>query len=379
VNFIIDQSELVRLATRSKSVVPSNPTAPVLGCAIITARVGMLGQTGGLSVLASDPSMAYVGDHPATVTEPGKIALAADDLLKTAKALPSGPVTVSVNDRLKVTLTSGRNKFTLDGLATDEHPGVAQDEAGSTMTVDAGDLLYAMSHALTAAAKDDDKRGFSGVKIEDVGVVDGKQMCRFLGMDGLRLMWADVTYSGTVGGGVKSMVPCRALVELKNMIGGMSGPVTISLASRSITVSVPGARLTSRMLEAEIPDYRQIIPTKHERSVMVDRGEWDDALGRVAVFAAVANTVRVTFGADGIAMSASKLDAGAAQIEVDAELVGEPITIGLNVGHVRDALKAFGGRQVVIELGGPLSLIVMRDPDDAFARFVCGPMRLEGV
>ncbi len=382
-NFTIDQSVLALLAKRADKLIntgKSKPATPILASAVLTARAPVMGQGGGLTVTAADASITYVGLHTADVTVPGTIAISAADLSKLAAVLPTGPVSVSVNDREKVTFRVERAgqrpiSFVLPGLAPTEHPGTPEAGDAKTMTVDAHDLRCAIDYALTCAGPDDDRQGFGGVKVEQIG----NAMVRFFGMDGLRLMWLDIPYDGEVGGGTHSKVPGRVLEQLRPMLDGVAGPVPLAISQRAFTATLPNVTITSRMLEADMPDYRQIVPTSFERTATVDRAEWLEAVRRAAVFAdtgARVAAIRFDFAADSITMSASKTDAGASRVEVDAVLVGEPMAVGINVHHVTDALKAFGGQKVIVEIGNAMSLITFRDPDEAFMRFVCGPMRL---
>ena len=77
--------------------------------------------------------------------------------------------------------------------------------------------------------------------------------------DSYRLAVRDLPGTAVLGEGQKVLVPSRALAELQRLVGA-GGEVTLRLGERDATFEVGGARLTTRLIEGEFPNYRQLIP-----------------------------------------------------------------------------------------------------------------------
>jgi DNA polymerase-3 subunit beta len=371
VNFTIDQSELVRLSTRAKAIVPTNPSTPILGHVVLTARTPILGQGGGLTATATDNSIAYVGEHAANVTGAGTIAVDAGDLLRTAKVMPAGPVSVTLGDRLKVTLASGRRVFKLDGLDPSAYPGLPEMGAGTTMTMDAGDWRHAIDQVMISIGDDGNKYGLAGIKVDEIG-----PLARFVTTDGNRLTYSEAPYTGEVWAGRRTILPRRAMAEFRKLLDGVAGPVPATVAERSAVFILPGATLHARMLESEFPDYRQVLPSRFKRKITVNRADLLDGIKAAATFSA-ADQIRVVFADGTITLSAFKTDAGSAKVEVDAQVDGEALTTGFNPKYLADALGAMIGQVVILDMGDALSPMMLRDPDDDRACFIVMPSRIE--
>ena len=56
------------------------------------------------------------------------------------------------------------------------------------------------------------------------------------------------------------LVPSRALNELNRVLGG-SSEVTLRLGERDASFEVGNVRLTTRLIEGEFPNYRELIPS----------------------------------------------------------------------------------------------------------------------
>jgi DNA polymerase-3 subunit beta len=176
------------------------------------------------------------------------------------------------------------------------------------------------------------------------------------------------------------LLPRKALAEMARLLEGLEADTTVELAfgERAALFKVPFAQLHMRLLEADFPNYREVLPSTWKRRVVVDRNRFADALRRVSVFAADStHSVRFSFGAEGIRMAARKLDAGDSAEDLPAELTGEPIAMGFNARFVQDVLAALPEGFLTIELGDMLSPCIIRSQHDADATFVVMPVRLD--
>ena len=69
-----------------------------------------------------------------------------------------------------------------------------------------------------------------------------------------------------LGAGQKVLVPGRALAELQRLLG-VGGELTLRLGERDATFEVGGTRFTTRLIEGEFPNYRQLIPPQHPNTL----------------------------------------------------------------------------------------------------------------
>ena len=71
------------------------------------------------------------------------------------------------------------------------------------------------------------------------------------------------------------------------------------------------------------------------------------------------------------------MDRGEVNEVVTAELDGESITMGFNIGYLKDILNVVSGTTVCFEMYNQLGPCLIKDPNDLSAFFVVMPMRLD--
>jgi DNA polymerase-3 subunit beta len=368
-DFTTTRDDLAAALSRVTGIVEKRSTTPILCSVLIQAR-----HMGGLWFTATDRALTYMGEHPATVNAPGEVAVNAHELAAVVGSLRPGEIRVTVEGDLhRVTIKAGKTTTRLNGYAAADYPATPPLDAARSMTVAAADLRKIIDQTIQCVAPEDNRYGLNGAYVENV-----EGLVRFVATDGNRLAWSQAPFEGTFGAPRKSLVPRKGLAEMRKLLDGHDGPVEIAFGERAAVVRVGSATLHLRLLEADFPDYRQVIPTTFKRRVVVDRRELAEALKRVGIFATDgAHTMQFAFGADGgLTLSARKLDAGDAREEIGCDLTGEPITMGFNARFVQDALAVLAGPKVVMQLGDILSPCIVTDPDDARVLLVVMPIRL---
>lgn len=369
--FRIRRDELVRALGRVQGIVEKRPTSQILSCVHILAR------DGGLRVTGTDKALTYIGDLEATVSEAGEVAVDASTFFNTAKVLAGDVVHVKLVDAGRVEVRCGTALFKLNAHAGQDFPVTPPLDQSRTMSIRLSDLRRVIDQTWFSVAGDENRYGLGGAHIEDIPG-DAGPMVRFVSTDGNRLSWAQSPYAGELGIGRKMLIPRKALVEIRKMLEGEDQQVELAFGERAALFRMQGVMMHVRLLEADFPDYRQVLPTSFKRKITVERDTLADALRRVSVMATDAsNSVRFAFTADGLTLTARKLDTGDSREEVSVNLAGEPITIGLNAKFVMDVLAAVPEGPVTLELGDTLSPCIVRSPTEENCLFVIMPVRLD--
>ena len=366
-NITIQQSVLAAALSRASDVAEKKTTTPLLTCALIKATAD------GITVTATDKALTYTGAYAAEVRTPGEVAVPAATLLSTVKMLPKGPVTLALQANGKIKVTAGSATYNVNAFGAADFPPAPEVKDTKVLSIDAAELRRILDQTIKAVAAEDNRYGLNGIKVEPLS----DNVVRFVATDGNRLNYADAAYSGELGIGRKMLLPRPAAVQIRALIDGYEGGVELAFGERAAVFTIPGVSLTIRLLEADFPDYRQVLPTTYKRRAFVDRASLAAALNRVAIFATDgAHTVSFAFTGDALNLSARKLDAGDAGDEVAIDFTGENMTTGFNVRFVLDALATMAGQRVVVEMGDSLAPCIMRDPDEDRARCIVMPVRL---
>ncbi|MBP2475524.1 DNA polymerase-3 subunit beta [Crossiella equi] len=355
---------------------PSRPPVPVLGGVLLDAD-GENGET--LTVSGFDYEVSAQIGVPATIAAAGRTLVSGKLLADITRALPNHPVEISV-DGARVTITCGSAKFSLPTMPVEDYPQLpAMPQLAGHLPADG--FGPAVAQVAIAAGKDDTLPMLTGVRME----IEGEKVT-LVATDRFRLALREFTWepSGEVGE-TALLVPAKTLADAAKTLGGSGAKIELSLGSTDglLGLSGSGRRTTTRLLDAEFPKYRQLLPSEHAAAAVIEVAPLVEAIKRVSLVAERGTQVRLEFTESALRLSAGGDDEGSAEEELPVELTGDPLTIAFNPGYLLDGLGAMhtGKAQLTFTTPSRPALIKPVDADGEVEPgyiYLLMPVRLPG-
>ncbi len=257
------------------------------------------------------------------------------------RAVEPGAVIVAVEGSEAV-ISAGRSQFAVRLLPAEEFLRLPEP-AAEGVTLDAAELVKALHQVVPAASHDDARPILTGVLL--AAESDG---LRLVATDSYRLALCDLPGAELLAAGQQVLLPSRALGELTRVAAG-ADQVRLRLGADEASFETGTVRVTTRLIEGEFPNYRQLIPPSYPNRMVVGREPLLDAVRRVKLLAREATPVRLALRPDGLELTAITQDVGQAREEVDAKYEGTEMMVAFNPEFLIDGLEATTGDQVVIE------------------------------
>src|SRR5687767_8564234 len=285
------------------------------------------------------------------------------------RALEPGAVTIEAGDD-EVRIASGRSHFAVRMLPAGEFPRLpAAAEEG--VTIGAAELAEALRQVVRAASGDDARPILTGVLMT---AEEGS--LRLVATDSYRLAVRDLPGASVLREGQKVLVPSKALAELQRLLASAE-QVAIHLGEHEAGFTVGDVRLTTRLIEGEFPNYRQLIPSTHPNRLIVGKEALLDAVRRVKLLVRDATTpVRIALRADGIELTVVTQEVGQATEDVDAKYEGTEMTVAFNPSYLIDGIEAIDGDEVQLETIDALRPAVIRPTEGADYLYLLMPVRV---
>jgi DNA polymerase-3 subunit beta len=362
VKFRCERDTLVEaLGTASRAVASRGGALPVLSGVRLEVSGDRLHLTGSDLDLTIQVSAAVSGEADGIAVVPARLAV---DIVR---ALEPGAVEVEVGDD-EARISSGRSQFALRTLPVEDFPRLVEP-AENAVTIDAEHVAEALRQVVRAASSDDARPILTGVLMaaEEDGL-------RLVATDSYRLAVRDLPGTTVLAEGQKVLVPSRALGELARVLG--DGSVTLRLGERDATFEVGDVRLTTRLIEGEFPNYRQLIPSNYPNRLTVGREALLDALRRVKLMAREATPVRLVMKPDGLELMAVTQDVGQAHEELDAKYEGNELTVAFNPEFLIDGVEATTGDEIVLETLDALKPATVRATEGSEYLYLLMPVRV---
>lgn len=314
-------------------LLPQRNPQPILAGVLIEAG------DDGLSLSAFDYEASARTTIEASVDEPGTILVHGRLLSDIASRLPNAPIQVEVEDD-GIALTCGSARFTLASMPVQEYPAIPE-VSGESGLVLAEEFATAISQVAFAASRDDVTPVLTGVQLE----VSGTQLS-LVATDRYRVALRDIPWDGGTAASdeaTAALVPARTLTEVGKTFSH-GGQISISFSGagdREIIAFTSGDKtVTSLLIKGNFPPVRRLFPEQTEHHAVVNTADLAEAVRRVALVLDRSAPLRFTFTADSVSMDASGTEQARANETVEATLVGEDVTLGLNPQYLLEALGA---------------------------------------
>src|SRR5687767_2436586 len=359
--FRCDRDDLSEALQTVQRGVSSRPGIPALTGVLLDAS-----EDGTLTLTTTDLEVSARLTISVHVQEAGIALVPARLLADTVKSLSEAPVDFET-DKSQAHIRCAAYEGALRLLPADDFPGV-QEPSGTAISVDPAAFAEAVAQVARAASRDEARPVLTGVLLEinREGVV-------LVATASYRLAVRDLV--APAAGEAKAIVPQRALTEAGRAAADQKSDVEAFTNGSQIAFRVGALTLTSRLIEGEFPNYRQLLPETYESRLTISRQQLFEAVRRVGLLARDTTPVRMEFNALGVKLSSSSPDLGQAVETVEARYEGEYLTAAFNPQYLVDGLSAATGESVRIDIRDGLKPGVIRGEGDELTYLVM-PVRL---
>jgi DNA polymerase-3 subunit beta len=361
VKFRCDRDELSQALQTVQRAVSSRPGIPAL-TGVLLATAG-----GQLELTTTDLEVSARVRFPVQVQEEGTALVPARLLADMVKSFEAAPVDFEA-DGGQARIVCSNYEGTVRCLPAEDFPAL-QEPSGTRVVVEAGALAEGISQVARAASRDEARPILTGVLLEA-----SREGLTMAATDSYRLAVREIP--ATAPGEARALVPERALSEVGRAAAGEDrGQAEIYLDQSQAGFRIGALTLTSRLIEGDFPNYRQLLPERYENRLTASRQQLLDAVRRVGLLARESSPVRLEFNALGVRLSSSSPDLGGAVEVVEAKYEGEDLVAAFNPGYLSDGLTAATGEEVQVEVRDGLKPAVIRGEGEAFVYLVM-PVRL---
>jgi len=351
--FRIERDVLADAVAWSARSLPARPAAPVLAGLLLDVAEDRLAISGFDYEVSTQAQLEVSGGTSGRALVSGRL------LADIAKSLPAHPVEFA-SDGSRVSISCGSARFTLPTMPDEDYPRLP-DLPSTAGTVSSTAFARAVSQVAIAAGRDDTLPMLTGVRLE----IEGDRLT-LAATDRYRLAVRELGWNpaSATQAEAQVLVPARTLNEAARSLTSAS-ELIISLSNSGagegiIGFSGSGRRTTTRLLDAQFPPYRTLLPTEFAVTAEVPVAPLTEAVKRVALVAERGNPVRLQFADGGLTLTAGGDDEGRAEENLEAEYEGEGITTAFNPTFLLEGLGAIEESSVRLQFTTPTKPAVLR-------------------
>ena len=324
-----------------------------------------------LRLAATDMELSLRATASAQLEGDGAIVLPGKTFADIARLLPGDEVSIEHKPSESVVhITSGSASYTLHTYNPEDFPRLQELDAVQTFSVDRESLLETIHRVARAASRDESRPVLTGILVSFTG---GKLV--MAATDSYRLAVKETELAGSAPE-LEAIVPSRALQELAR-IAGSGDTVEVGVHENQVVFATEGVWLTTRRIDGQFPNYRQLLPEQFEHELTLPRTELLEVVRRAAVMIQRATPLQLRFAEGELTVIARTHDVGESQESMPVAFAGDTLEIGFNADFLRDGLESMDGDDVRLKLISPLRPAVIQGEGDDFTYLVM-PIRLPG-
>jgi DNA polymerase-3 subunit beta len=367
----VERSHLLKSLSHVHRVVERRNTIPIL------SNVLVRGDSGKLTLKATDLDLEVTETVPAEVTRPGATTVPAHILHDIVRKLPDGAeVSVDTGDGSHLQLKSGRSNFTLQVLPESDFPDLTTGDFATRFSLPAQALKKLIDRTQFAISTEETRYYLNGIYLHVVTVA-GKPMLRAVATDGHRLAQAQMEAPAGSEKMTGVIVPRKTVGEIQKLLEDPEATVDLELSDTKLRITIGAVVLTSKLIDGTFPDYVRVIPQGNDKVLKVNRGEFAEAVDRVSTISSErGRAVKLALSEGKMVLSVNNPDSGSAIEEVGVDFDADGIEIGFNSRYLLDVASQLETGTAEFRFADPGSPTLIKDDGAGDALYVLMPMRV---
>lgn len=336
---------------------------PILSCILIDAQKEMV-------VRATNLEAGIEVNIPCEINDTGIIAVPASVLSQTLRSINSDKVTLS-SEEGNLLVESRGTKTLIKSIPHDEFPALPAGGKEKGVSIARERFLSGIQAVSYAASPSMIRPDLGSIYFS---MKEGSLTT--VATDSFRLAEKSITGIGSKEVS-ELLIPLKHALELAHILERIEEEtVTLSTDDSQLALSGGGTRFVSRVVEANFPNYKEIIPKSFTTEATMLKNDFAEMLRKARVFSGADMHVglhiypkRKVFTA-----TARSNDVGEMSDSIDAALSGEDLDINFHIGYLGDCLPSIQSDSITLGFAGAGRPLVIRGVSDPSFMYLVMPL-----
>jgi DNA polymerase-3 subunit beta len=304
------------------------------------------------------------------IEEKGMVAVPASILTSTLRSINSDKVTLK-SEEGNLLVESRGSKTLIKAIPHEEFPVLSEGEMKKGTAVSREKLLKGIQAVAYSASPSmiRPELGSVYVSLKSTGMV-----C--VATDSFRL--AEKTITGVTGKDTgEILVPLKHVNEIVYILEHISGEqIDVRVDDFQLVIVSEGVRFVSRVVDANFPDYKTIIPKKATTEATLLKSDLTGMLRKARVFSGGDQHVGLHIYPSKKIFSATARSAEVGEMSdmLEAAVSGEDLDINFHIGYVAECLPSIDSDSVTLSFAGVGKPLVMRGVGEASFMYLVMPL-----
>ena len=369
--FIVKRDILLKSLNFVQGVVEKKNTLPILSNVLLQLKDNKL------SIVATDLDLIFHDEiSEVKVMKEGSTTTSAAILYDILRKISSNSdLSFDLKTENKLSLKSDNSDFNLLCLPTDNFPTFSDEFEGPEILLDNNRFLKLLNKTKIAISNDDTRHYLNGIFLH-VTEAHGRNFLTGVATDSHRLSSSSIEIKDLEN--FSSLIlPRKTVFQLCSLLTETREKLSMQTSENKIKFKLGKMKLISKVIDGKFPDYKKVVPTNNEKSLIISSKDFINSIERVmSVSIDRKEGIKLSINKDNIQLSVNSANSGEGNEVIKANFDSDSLNISFNSKYLIDIASEVEDKNLKMNLKDPVSPVLIEDESDKNSYYVIMPMKI---
>ena len=369
--FVVNRDILLKSLNFVQGVVEKKNTLPILSNVLLQLKDKKL------SIVATDLDIIFYDEiTEVKVIKEGSTTTSAAILYDILRKISSNSeLNFDLKSENKLSLKSQNVDFNLLCLPIDNFPSFVDEFEGQEISLNNSRFLKLLNKTRISISNDDTRHYLNGIFLH-LTEAHGRNFLTGVATDSHRLSSSSIEIENA--NDFSSLIlPRKTVFQLCSLLTETSDQLIMQTSENKIKFSIGNMKLISKVIDGKFPDYKKVVPTSNDKTLIVSSRDFIDSIERVAsVSLDRKEGVKLVVSSDHVQLSVNSANSGEGNEKINANFSSENLNISFNSKYLIEIASEVEDKNLKMNLKDSVSPVLIEDVSDKNSYYVIMPMKI---
>jgi DNA polymerase-3 subunit beta len=226
-----------------------------------------------------------------------------------------------------------------------------------------------------AISNDDTRHYLNGIFLH-LTEAHGRNFLTGVATDSHRLSSSSLEIEN-VGNFSSLILPRKTVFQLCSLLTDSNEKLTMQTSENKIKFTLGNMKLISKVIDGKVPDYKKVVPSNNEKSLVVSSKDFINSIERVtSVSLDGKEGVKLAINRENIQLSVNSANSGEGNEIIKANFNSNDLNISFNSKYLIDIASEVEDKNLKMNLKDSVSPVLIEDASDKNSYYVIMPMKI---
>jgi len=369
--FVVNRDTLLKSLNFVQGVVEKKNTLPILSNVLLQLKDKKL------SIVATDLDIIFYDViSEVKILNEGSTTTSAAILYDILRKISSNSeLNFELKSENKLSLKSENADFNLLCLPTDNFPTFADEFEGQEISLNNNRFLKLLNKTKISISNDDTRHYLNGIFLH-ITQAHGRNFLTGVATDSHRLSSSSLEVDNT-SDFTSLIIPRKTVFQLCSLLSESTNQLTMQTSDNKIKFALGNMKLISKVIDGKFPDYKKVVPTTNDKTLVVSSRDFINSIERVAsVSLDRKEGVKLAINKESVQLSVNSANSGEGNELIKAQFNADNLQISFNSKYLIDIASEVEDKNLKLNLKDSVSPVLIEDSSDKNSYYVIMPMKI---